>query len=100
MPWNECKPMDERLRFIARLLEGEKMAPLCREFGISRVTGYKIFNQPFKCTVRRNHFRSVFNIWLAPFAIIATDGPGYVESFISRFGLEIQHDEIWIIKIS
>ena len=28
--------MDERLRFIARLLEGEKMAPLCREFGISR----------------------------------------------------------------
>jgi putative transposase len=32
--------MDERLRFIARLLEGEKMAPLCREFGISRVTDY------------------------------------------------------------
>ena len=29
MPWKECKPMDERLRFIARLLEGEKMAPLC-----------------------------------------------------------------------
>ena len=20
MPWNECKPMDERLRFVARLL--------------------------------------------------------------------------------
>jgi len=34
--------MDERLQFIARLLEGEKMAPLCREFGISRVAGYKI----------------------------------------------------------
>ena len=28
--------MDERLRFVARLLEGEKMAPLCAEFGISR----------------------------------------------------------------
>ncbi len=26
MPWRECKPMDERIRFIARLLEGEKMA--------------------------------------------------------------------------
>jgi hypothetical protein len=39
MPWNECKPMDERLKFIARLLDGEKMAPMCREFGISRVTG-------------------------------------------------------------
>jgi len=37
--------MDERLKFIARLLEGERMAPLCREFGISRVTGYKIFNR-------------------------------------------------------
>ena len=34
--------MDERLKFIARLLDGEKMAGLCREFGISRKTGYKI----------------------------------------------------------
>jgi len=42
--------MDERLRFIARLLEGEKMAPLCREFGISGITGYKIFNR-YKDTV-------------------------------------------------
>ncbi|HHG89930.1 MAG TPA: IS481 family transposase [Devosia sp.] len=49
MPWKECKPMDERLRFIARLLEGERMAPLCREFGISRVTGYKIFNRYKEC---------------------------------------------------
>jgi len=37
--------MDERLRFVARLLDGEKMAPLCREFGISRKTGYKIFDR-------------------------------------------------------
>ena len=36
---------DERLRFVARLLDGEKMAPLCREFDISRKTGYKIFNR-------------------------------------------------------
>ena len=49
MPWKECKPMDERLKFIARLLEGEQMAPLCREFGISRVTGYKIFNRYKEC---------------------------------------------------
>ena len=49
MPWKECKPMDERLKFIARLLDGEKMAPLCREFGISRVTGYKIFNRYKDC---------------------------------------------------
>jgi len=31
MPWKECHVMDERLRFVARLLEGEKMAPLCAE---------------------------------------------------------------------
>src|SRR5690606_8642080 len=49
MPWKECRPMDERLRFIARLLEGEKMASLCREFGISRVTGYKIYDRYRDC---------------------------------------------------
>ena len=41
--------MDERLRFVARLLEGEKMAPLCAEFGISRKTGYKIFDRYQDC---------------------------------------------------
>jgi len=45
MPWKECKPMDERLKFVARLLDGDKMTVVCREFGISRVTGYKIFNR-------------------------------------------------------
>jgi len=37
--------MEERLRFVARRLEGERMTDLCREFGISRKTGYKIFNR-------------------------------------------------------
>jgi hypothetical protein len=37
--------MDEKLRFVARLMEGEKMAVLCREFDISRKTGYKIFSR-------------------------------------------------------
>jgi putative transposase len=37
--------MDERLKFVARRLDGEKMAPLCREFGISRKTGYKILKR-------------------------------------------------------
>ncbi len=43
--------MDERLRFVARLLEGEKMAPLCAEFGISRKTGYKIYDRYKDCGV-------------------------------------------------
>jgi len=37
--------MEERLRFVARLLEGEGMSDVCRDFGISRKTGYKIFNR-------------------------------------------------------
>ena len=37
--------MDERLRFVARLLDGEAMTQVCRDFGISRKTGYKIFTR-------------------------------------------------------
>ena len=37
--------MEERLRFIARLLEGEPMSDVAREFGISRKTGYKLLNR-------------------------------------------------------
>jgi transposase InsO family protein len=37
--------MEERLRFVARLLDGENMSEVCREFGISRKTGYKIYNR-------------------------------------------------------
>jgi len=51
MPWKECHTVDERLRFVARVLEGEKMAPLCAEFGISRKTGYKIFERYKTCGI-------------------------------------------------
>jgi transposase InsO family protein len=37
--------MDERLRFVAQLLNGESMTEACRAFGISRKTGYKIFDR-------------------------------------------------------
>lgn len=37
--------MDERLRFVGRRLDGEPMTDLCREFGISRKTGYKIMSR-------------------------------------------------------
>lgn len=45
MPWKESSIMDERMKFIGRLLSGEQMSSLCKEFGISRVTGYKIWNR-------------------------------------------------------
>ena len=41
--------MDERMRFVIRLKDGETMASLCREFGISRKTGYKIFERYEQC---------------------------------------------------
>ena len=37
--------MEERMRFVLRRLDGESMSDLCREFGISRKTGYKIFER-------------------------------------------------------
>ncbi len=45
MPWKECSVMEERLRFVARLLDGESMTDVCREFGISRKTGYKLLER-------------------------------------------------------
>ena len=45
MPWKECHVMDERLRFVARLIEGETMVALCEEFRISRKTGHKIWQR-------------------------------------------------------
>jgi transposase InsO family protein len=45
MPWKESSVMEERLRFVARLLDGEQMSAVCRSFGISRKTGYKIYNR-------------------------------------------------------
>jgi putative transposase len=51
MPWKECHVVDERLRFVARRLDGEKMAALCAEFGISRKTGYKIYDRYKDCGV-------------------------------------------------
>jgi hypothetical protein len=49
MPWQECNLIDERLKFIAGLLDGEKMAVLCRRFGVSRKTGYKILDRYNSC---------------------------------------------------
>ena len=45
MPWKECDKVSERMKFIGRFLDGEKMIDLCKEFGISRATGHKIWNR-------------------------------------------------------
>src|SRR6187402_2508118 len=42
MPWKETSPMNERVRFIAAMLEAEEsFTELCERFGISRKQGYK-----------------------------------------------------------
>ena len=33
MPWMECSVMDERVRFVGRLLDGGSMSDVCRSFG-------------------------------------------------------------------
>src|SRR2546430_8088794 len=49
MPWKERSVVEERMRFVLRLKDGESMSSLCREFGISRVTGYKIYVRYKEC---------------------------------------------------
>src|ERR1700730_8811293 len=51
MPWKECSVMDERLQLVARRLAGEPMGDLRRGSGISRKTGYKIFDRYQDCGV-------------------------------------------------
>ncbi len=47
MPWKSSTPVDLRTEFMNRVMRGETVAQLCREYGISRKTGDK-FKQRFK----------------------------------------------------
>jgi transposase len=45
MPWKVSSVMEERLRFVGRLLDGESISDVYRELGISRKTGYKTYSR-------------------------------------------------------
>lgn len=45
MPWKEHRKMSLKMQFVERAAAGEKIAPLCREFGISRTAGHKWFKR-------------------------------------------------------
>ncbi len=45
MSWKESTIMDEKLKFIARHLEGESVTSLCKEFGVSRTTGHNLIKR-------------------------------------------------------
>lgn len=47
MPWKSSSPVDQRTEFMNRIMRGERVTDLCREYGISRKTGDK-FKQRFK----------------------------------------------------
>jgi len=47
VPWKVSSIVNQRMKFVLRLEQGERMSDLCREFGISRTTGYK-FVERFK----------------------------------------------------
>ena len=47
MPWRASSPVDLRREFMNRVIRGERVTDLCREYGISRKTGDK-FKQRFK----------------------------------------------------
>lgn len=46
MPWHQTSPVNERLKFVAAAQSGhDSMSELCRRFGISRKTGYKLLDR-------------------------------------------------------
>ena len=49
MPWKERSIVEERMRFVLRLKDGESMASLCQRVWHLRVTGYKIYERYQEC---------------------------------------------------
>jgi len=46
MPWHQTDPVNERLKFVAAVQNGQRtMTELCEEYGISRKTGYKLLGR-------------------------------------------------------
>lgn len=70
--------MEERLRFVAKLLDGESMSEVCREFGISRKTGYKVFNR-----YKKHGFEALSDRSRRPVRY-ANQLPAQIESLIVR----------------
>src|SRR4051794_37209352 len=85
MPWTASSVMEERLRFVARLLDGEAMTDVCRDFGVSRKTGYKIFDR------YKEHGLSALSDRSRRPVRYANQLPQQVESLIVRLKAEKPH---------
>src|ERR1700740_1716462 len=85
MPWKASSVMEERLRFVARLLDGEAMTDVCLDFGISRKTGYKIFDR------YKEHGREAVTARSGRPVRYANQLPQQLESLIVRLKSEKPH---------
>ena len=74
--------MEERFRFVLRLMDGEEMSLLCREFGISRKTGYKIYDR-----YKEQGLQALSDRSRRPFRY-ANQLPAQIETSIVRFKKE------------
>jgi putative transposase len=45
MGWKSVESMEERTKFLIRAAHGESISELCREFGISRQSGYRLLKR-------------------------------------------------------
>lgn len=61
MPWKETDKVNERMQFISRLVSGERMSDLCREYRISRKTGYK-----FKARFEQDGPKALYDVSRRP----------------------------------
>src|SRR3981189_3417943 len=85
MPWKASSVMEERLRFVARLLDGEAMTDVCRDFGISRKAGYKIFGR------YKEHGLEALNDRSRRPVRYANQLPAQIETLIVRLKAEKPH---------
>ena len=85
MPWKASSMMEERLCFVARLLDGETTTDVCREFGVSRKTGYKIFDH------YKEHGLEALSVRSRRPVRYANELPEQIEGLIVRLKAEKPH---------
>jgi transposase len=85
MPWMESSVTEERLRFVARLLDGEAMTDVCRDFGVSHKTGDKILDR------YKEHGLEALNDRSRRPVRYANQLPAQIESLIVRLKAEKPH---------
>lgn len=84
MPWLEVNKLELRKIFVLRLLRGEKMTDLCKEYGISRPTGYK-----FPARFKECGFQGLSDLSRKPHL-----SPNKVDPFVEQLIIDLKGDYI------